>query len=1005
MAGELGNERDDHGRNTNDFSDELSELTGARRRWRITARLDELFRSISLYAVPAAIMLLSGIVLMFQESQYAVRGATPVSFQAQGDLPATFNPPMAQGALERVTPVQQFSTHLSEAPVWFRFTVPPVGDQERTVIEFPSRHAQTLACWRSPDSPAIGRADRSGVSGAVRMSKAGFAIDLGHLVEPVTLLCQGTFSGPAHLSLVAWPAPELRISEKEFHRSNGLLEGGLLTLSAFVLVTAIINKEWLYVLFAAWLIGNLRLAANSLGADTQWLERAIPMDWDALVRKATFAIYYVLTYSLFTQLFKRELRRIGLRWMVMVLQWAGVVLCCAAIALPYAHFIPVLWAVAALGIVIVLVLLARILVLTRSRVAVWYSASLAIVLFATFSEVIAAAFNARALSSALNSVTAALFSSLMAALAIAEQMRMEHQGKLEAQTELRNAYDVTPVGLFTLNDQGVFVRGNAALHTMLGIPSTEGRTFRWDQFFGQSTWRMLLDVAQHSDESELEILSLPRDDGRVSRYLVKAIFSDGRIEGSLQDITERARTMEQLRYLAENDPLTGVSNRRGIEKSLGEAIRTLSDARPAALAYLDLDRFKLVNDLFGHAAGDEVLRQACDRMRARLSTEQSVGRTGGDEFIVVFRDATIKEAAAVARRLVDAIAGEPYQIGDRAFQVRASAGVIELTTDMRVPDAISSADRACREAKKSRRELVVYERGAAAFRERLAELRLIDALDAGLTPNTLFLEMQPIMEMASPGESLNFEVLLRMRDSDGNIVPASRIISAAEENGTIGMIDKWVLTNTLAWIDAHREQLPKTRFVCVNLSGASLNDEHFVRDIFATLAAHERSVGLLCIEITETVALHDLDNTRRFVDRIHQLGGRIALDDFGAGFSSFSYLKDLAVDAIKIDGAFVKSMAAHPANLAIVEAIVALAKNLGIRSVAEWVEDASTLEALSELGVDYVQGFLIARPQTPEAILAADSAASFVRDPQLSALLVELGQSFYPRPSGSTALH
>ncbi|VVE35388.1 diguanylate cyclase [Pandoraea iniqua] len=1005
MAGDLGNERDNHGHNANDLADELANFGSPRRRWRVTARLDELFRTVSLYAVPVAIMLVSGIVLLFQDSQYAVRGATPLAFQALGDLPATLGPPMVQSALERAPNVDQYSTHLSETPVWFRVTVPPVDDVQHTVIEFPSRHAQTLACWRNPDAPAIGRADRSDVSGAFRVSKAGFAIDLGQLSAPVTLLCEGTFSGPAHLALVAWPASELRISEKEFHRSNGLLEGGLLTLSAFVLVTAIINKEWLYVLFAAWLIGNLRLAANSLGADTQWLERAIPTEWDALVRKATFAIYYVLTYSLFTQLFKRELRRVGMKWLVMILQWAGVVLCCAAIALPYAHFIPVLWAVAALGIVIVLFLLVRILVATRSRVAIWYSASLAIVLFATFSEVIAAAFNARALSTALNSVTAALFSSLMAALAIAEQMRAEHQGKLEAQAELRNAYDVTPVGLFTLNDQGNFVRGNAALHTMLGIPGTEGRTYRWDQFFGQNTWRMLLDVAQHSDESELEILSLPRDDGRTSRYLVKAIFADGRIEGSLQDITERARTMEQLRYLAENDPLTGVSNRRGIEKSLGEAIRTLSDARPAALAYLDLDRFKLVNDLFGHAAGDEVLRQACDRMRSRLSADQSVGRTGGDEFIVVFRDATIKEAAAVARRLVDAIAGEPYQIGERAFQVRASAGVIELTTDMRVPDAISSADRACREAKKSRRELVVYERGAAAFRERLAELRLIDALDAGLTPNTLFLEMQPIMEMAAPGGSLNFEVLLRMRDGEGNIVPASRIISAAEENGTIGMIDKWVLTNTLTWIDSHRERLSKTQFVCVNLSGASLNDEHFIRDIFATLAAHERAVGLLCIEITETVALHDLDNTRRFVDRIHQMGGRIALDDFGAGFSSFSYLKDLAVDAIKIDGAFVKSMAAHPANLAIVEAIVALAKNLGIRSVAEWVEDAATLEALSELGVDYVQGFLIARPQTPEAILAAESAASFVRDPQLAALLVELGQAYYPSERGSTALH
>ncbi len=419
MAGELGNERDDYSRNSTDFADEWAERSGSRRRWRVSARLDELFRTISLYAVPAAIMLLSGLVLMFQESQYAVRGETSLTFQAKGDVPATFGPPMVQGVLERAPAVRQFSTHLSEAPVWFRVTVPPVGAAQHTVIEFPSRHAQTLICWRNPDAPAIGRADRSAVRGAIRMSKAGFAIDLGQLVAPVTLLCEGTFSGPAHLTLVAWPASELNVSEREFHRSNGLLEGGLLTLSAFVLVTAIINKEWLYVLFAAWLIGNLRLAANSLGADTQWLERAIPTDLDALVRKATFAIYYVLTYSLFTQLFKRELRRIGWRWMVMVLQWAGVVLCCAAIALPYAHFIPVLWVVAALGIAIVLVLLTRILVLTRSRVAMWYSASLSIVLFATFSEVIAAAFNARALATAFNSVTAALFSSLMAALAIA----------------------------------------------------------------------------------------------------------------------------------------------------------------------------------------------------------------------------------------------------------------------------------------------------------------------------------------------------------------------------------------------------------------------------------------------------------------------------------------------------------------------------------------------------------------------------------------------------------
>jgi EAL domain-containing protein (putative c-di-GMP-specific phosphodiesterase class I) len=162
-----------------------------------------------------------------------------------------------------------------------------------------------------------------------------------------------------------------------------------------------------------------------------------------------------------------------------------------------------------------------------------------------------------------------------------------------------------------------------------------------------------------------------------------------------------------------------------------------------------------------------------------------------------------------------------------------------------------------------------------------------------------------------------------------------------------------------------------------------LNDEHFIEDIFETIAKYTHVIELLCIEITEGVALHDLDNTRRFIGRLQECGAKIALDDFGAGYTSFSYLKDLPADALKIDGAFIRSMNSHPANAAIVEAIVALAHNLGMRSIAEWVEDFATLEALAAMGVDYVQGWIVARPQAPTAILAASSAAHFVTDARL----------------------
>ncbi|WP_408246585.1 EAL domain-containing protein [Paraburkholderia xenovorans] len=200
-------------------------------------------------------------------------------------------------------------------------------------------------------------------------------------------------------------------------------------------------------------------------------------------------------------------------------------------------------------------------------------------------------------------------------------------------------------------------------------------------------------------------------------------------------------------------------------------------------------------------------------------------------------------------------------------------------------------------------------------------------------------------------------------------------------------MDRWVLSTTLAWLRENRASLPNTCFVCVNLSGGSLNDEHFLDELFTLFSRHEDVVHYLCIEITESVALHDLEHTDRFIARVHDMGAKIAIDDFGAGQTSLRYLKKLSADALKIDGEFVRTMCNHPADIAIVEAIITLARNLGMRSIAEWVEDLETLRALKELGVDYVQGFAIAKPQEARDILAASSAASFVTNPEVNRYL------------------
>ena len=232
---------------------------------------------------------------------------------------------------------------------------------------------------------------------------------------------------------------------------------------------------------------------------------------------------------------------------------------------------------------------------------------------------------------------------------------------------------------------------------------------------------------------------------------------------------------------------------------------------------------------------------------------------------------------------------------------------------------------------------------------------------------------------------------------------------ALDAPGRMGVIDRWVLATTLAWLNRHYESLKHTKFICMNLNGASLNDEKFLDDVVVMLARNRHVAHHLCYEVTESVALHDLGNTRRFIDRLRGFGAKVALDDFGAGYTSFSYLRDLPADMIKIDGSFIVDMNQHPANIAIVEAIVSLANNLGMKVIAEWAEDMDTVQTLKEIGVDYVQGFVVARPQAPDQLLAVDSSASFILDERLARMVETFGKSdghvlavdfFDPSPPG-----
>lgn len=963
---------------------------------RIHAILDRVLFRASTYAVPLLICVLSLAAMFFWDSHYGATDTTslPITVMAEGDR--ALSPAEALSRLKEQPQVKHHDTGLSEAPVWYLFSSQGKAAAEPLVAELPSRHAMTAACWDAKSLQPIGRADRNASEGRVSSVKGGFAVELGQPKSELSLLCRSTFIGPARLSVVQMPASQLVNASEEFHRNSGMLEGGLIVLALFVLITAIINRDHKYLLFAGWLIVNLRVASLSAGWDTQWVGHTVPQAWLFLGRSVTLAAYYVLTLTLFKTIFKEDLERVGYSILVKWTQWTCPPLLLLSLALPYSTFLPVLWVTTGFGIAMLVFFLIRIILKTRSQVAIWYSASLAITLFASLYEVLSAALGFKGMIGAVNSVTAALASSLLASLAIAAQMRQEHQQRLAVQAELQHTFDAMPIGLFTLDLRGRFMSANPALLKMLGRGVMERGTNTWQRYFSAGAWTRLHHLVHTETDGEMELHGNSKllAGGEPARFLVKATLARDKIEGSLQDVTAKSQATESLVFQANNDPLTKVFNRRGIETALNNAMAHLAEGKPVALAYLDLDRFKLINDLYGHSAGDVVLKQVCERVQSMISGSVQFGRVGGDEFVLVLADTKMPAARQICCGIVESIGNTAYQVGDRAFHVRGSIGLIEVSPGMEVKDAVSTADRACREAKMGNCDgLVVYEKNAKAFQQHEAELKLVDLLSTKAATEGLFLVMQPIMSLIAPHESLNFEVLLRMKDKAGVMVPTDRLIKAAEISGRMGMIDRWVLSTTLTWLNQHCGMMKHTKFVCMNLSGASLNDEKFMQDVYTMLESNLHIVNHLCLEITESVALHDLGNTKRFVEKVRGYGAKVALDDFGAGYTSFSYLKELTADLLKIDGSFIVDMNRHPGNVAIVEAIVSLARNLGMKTIAEWAEDTATVQTLVDIGVDYVQGYVVARPQPPANLLTAASSASFIEDEELAMYVSMIGKT------------
>jgi diguanylate cyclase (GGDEF)-like protein len=780
-----------------------------------------------------------------------------------------------------------------------------------------------------------------------------------------------------------------------------MLEGVVLALAFVLLLVSLSSRKWLYVLFAGWLVGNLRLTALSMGWDSNWLGHPVPAEFLPLMRSVTIALYYILTYALFSQLFAAELQEVGYKKLQRVGQLLGLGVFAAAVFMRYDDFIPFMWGMVGLAVCIACFFLFHIISLTRSAEPVWYSAALCVVI-----AIGSGALSHLARWAGINyfdetamHIAAAFVSSLLIALVIANSERNERQSRIRAQDELRRVYHVTPIGLFTLDMKGRIVRANPALQSMLGLGQLDTDAAIWENQFGRQAWIKLVNAIEQDGEAEIEIRNLRESEAVPRRsFLVKAVLQDERIEGSLQDITGHADTISRLRIEANRDPLTDALNQKGIDLQLEESLRRLSEGETFVLGYLELNSLKTVNNLYGKSTGDDVLRQICDRARELFGVDAQLGRLTGSEFLIFFVNVTLEKARQLCQALLDDLRLRPCLVaGEPSFKFKASLGLVGIErTQIEPQDAMLVAKRAAREARRQGLgQVVTHNYTAHQLAEQAQELRLLRRFTSGFDVEGFSLVMQPIMSLSDPFGSLNFEVLLRMHDKSGALVPTGKIIAAAEESGIISQIDRWVVWTTLKWLTENQHRLENTEFVCVNLNGMSLNDDQFISEFFTIFERFAPVARKLLVEITESVALQDMAHTRDFILRLQSMGARVALDDFGAGYTSFAYLKQLPANALKIDGAFIRSMNQNDTDVAIVRAIVELARSLNMISIAEWAEDVPTLRTLKDLGVDYVQGYVIARPQSPEMISHAANSAGFIDDPKTRQFV-----SYYVRPSG-----
>jgi diguanylate cyclase (GGDEF)-like protein len=439
------------------------------------------------------------------------------------------------------------------------------------------------------------------------------------------------------------------------------------------------------------------------------------------------------------------------------------------------------------------------------------------------------------------------------------------------------------------------------------------------------------------------------------------IFSNGD-RNLLEVMTKKASRIIHTHH----DSLTGLMNRSGFEPSL---VAALSSARTKnqhhCLLHIDIDQLHVVNDLMGYQEGDALIRRVAKVLRSTLRDSDFLARLGSDEFSVLVSNCSIEQSHAIAEKIRSAVSQLTVISANRQLDVSTSIGIASISQETEgIVGVMASAEIACKSAKDSGRDRIqVFQEDDTALVRRSEEIEWIGRVQQGLRDDLFRLHCQPVMPLADASAAPHFEVLIRLLDDDGRILSPDQFLPAAERYQLMPQVDRWVIRNTLQSLDAIWDNIAITGAVfCINLSGQSLTNAGFLSFVTDEIGQTKVPAENICFEITETAAIANIDEAVEFMGALRKLGCRFALDDFGAGLSSFGYLKVLPVDYLKIDGSFVREITTDDISLSMVEAICQIARTMGLDTIAEYVGDDATIEILNRIGVDYMQGFHIGKP-------------------------------------------